>query len=306
MGEYQGLKVRSVEVEDSRNAFLEFLYKEQIIQANVLSLQLADKLFSYNFLSRKAPEFAMKTLPKSIGISVLAKLYAGHVLQPTVKNIEYALSQSFPDGFLMKPVSEMNSDGTSLVFDSKKIAVKILEEIADSQPPFKSSILGQLVSGEEWMVQALVPMGKACEYRVHTMGHRVVRGGTSCRWDHFYDEKKFAEVDDCLQLEMDKIPKGLLQGHAWGIDVFYNGKDLKIVDINTNRGQAVQWSGDMSVPDVLGAYVRHVEEFFGYYFLGHTGESLRSGNAGMDSWYRKFGKEKVEEYLALKRQASLS
>lgn len=301
----QTLQPKAVQVDANRDSFLQFIYSEKIVIADRLSLFLSDKQFYYDFLTEHAPDFSEKLLPKSMGLGTMAEEIAEITETPSIDMVLEILHLQFPNGMLMKRTTEINSDGETIVFDDKIIAQKIINEVLKPSEDYTSELLEQVISGEEFLIQETVNMPKSCEFRVHTLGREIVTDATSCRWDHFYDKAKFAELDMKLQSLFNELPEGLIDQQAWGLDVFFDGTDLKIVDINSNRGEARQWSGDMVVPDVLGAYTRLLERK-GYEFLGADGEALRNDQASHDKWVKKFGQEKVQEYLALKEQAMLN
>lgn len=285
----------------NRNSFLEVLYNNELVIADELSLSLSDKLFCYQFFKAKAPEFTEKYLPKTVGLNEYAKKVAA-----LVKNKEEMveiLKKDFPQGCIIKPTTEINSDGISILFSMEDVVAKIFAAInSDNTEPYWSALLEKVVSGETYMIQESVAMDRSCEFRVHTLESFVVPKATSCRWDHFYDRKIFAELEKDLQSAFNEIDGEILSGQAWGLDVFYDGKDIKIVDLNTNRGHKRQWSGDMVVPDVLGAYTRFLENNYGYEFLGEAGEQLRADQANKRQWMKKFGQETIAHYQELKNQ----
>jgi hypothetical protein len=161
---------------------------------------------------------------------------------------------------------------------------------------------------EDWLIQEQVGVafgpGTPEEFRVHTLWHRVVPEATFSRWDVLWDDELFMEVENSMQRFLALFPPELLRGHAWGLDVIRIAPgQMKIIDINTNRGERRKWSGDLAIPDVLGAYVRHLEQFHNIEFAGEDGAKLRENLADPRKWIKKAGLESVRRHEELRRRS---
>jgi hypothetical protein len=101
------------------------------------------------------------------------------------------------------------------------------------------------------------------------------------------------------------FPAARLEGHAWGLDGIHVGAGrVKVIDLNTNRGEKRKWSGDLCIPDVLGACVRHLERHHEVEFGGEAGDRLRRNAADGRTWIQRAGLESVRRHEEPRRQSA--
>lgn len=291
-----------------RNEWLKTLYKYDILRADEVSLHLADKLWAANtlksYLKQNFEDFhprtmGLKAFYQNIKMNTLADLNAAV--------IESELQKAFPHGVILKPAAVINTGGETAeyVFNSADVA-KVLSVDSTfsrsglSQDAYTSPLLGKTISGEEYILQDDVAglAGRSTqrakahqEIRIHTFENKVLPGGSYSRWkvNEIQDRKKFHVAEDLVQNFLNLLPTDFLQGQAWGLDVlvFDNGS-ARIIDINTNRGQKVQWTGYLSRPSVLGAYTRHIEKTKNVHFEGWNGFLLRNNLGNTLKFLKKY------------------
>jgi hypothetical protein len=106
------------------------------------------------------------------------------------------------------------------------------------------------------------------------------------------DRAQMDKSEEFLNEMLRKVPLSFFKAHAWGVDIFvFENGAMKIIDINTNRGEAGQWSGFMSRPQTLGAYARHVEQKEHIRFAGLNGFILRHN---MGNFFKNLKKVYIE------------
>ncbi len=270
----------------TRNAFLQWIYKIKLVETSAFSAHCSDKLIFAQILESVAPEVAEKFHPRTLGLKkALPKI---HTL--------------FPRGFVVKPTDDMNSDGKSVyVEESFWEAYEKNPEIFLQTSPKPNALTGEVSSGETFLVQEKIGE-RAEEYRLHTLEHHVVKGATYTRWNQAWNRESFHRAEVALQEFLDALPRWVLAGQAWGVDLMEGPKGFQIVEVNTNRGREIHWSGDLNIPDTLRAYVLLLEEKYGAVFSGKVGEMLRAGEANREKYLEKFGQEEVELHAALKHE----
>jgi hypothetical protein len=302
--------------EPTRNALLaEAVYSQGLVEASTYSRLMSDKLFQVKFLTQVAPSVA-PFFPQTFGFREFLRrqglVDAKGFLKGNEAQITQAFQKQFPQGFVVKPVAGYNTAGKGFYINETQTLVKDLLKDpkkflgSDRNFLFSSPELG-LASGEGWLVQQLlkakvngVPVdGKPPEYRVHTYQKHVVPNATESRW-LVAGEKSFPEVNAYVQKFLDLIPEAHLAKQAWGLDVVQLGPgDFRVIEINTNRGQPIQWSGYLLSGLQLGAHVRHWESVGVLKLNGPTAEPFRRNRANLESWIRKEGRDAVIQDLRI-------
>lgn len=306
---------RTFEVTIATRNFLlnDVLYKERFVEASDYSRLLSDKLFQVEFLKRAAPG-AEKFFPKTQSFREFLKEAgvvddSGHIIQhgTTPERVHAALAKHFPNGFVVKPTAGYNTggrgfyinDAKALVHDLVTDPVKFLG--ADKFHLFKSDELG-LASGEGFLIQEMLSPpggGRPPEYRVHTFEGRVVKGATESRWLN-PNERNFTQMEAFVQNFLSHLPPEVVSRQAWGLDVVEVAPgNYRIIEINTNRGKEIQWSGYLISSFQLGALVRHLEGQGLLRLSGPLAETFRKNKAGLESWIRKEGFEAVIKDLQI-------
>ncbi|MBX2993756.1 MAG: hypothetical protein KF681_03015 [Bdellovibrionaceae bacterium] len=301
----------------TRNALLQdVIYQRNIVEASEYSRLMSDKLFQVKYLTRVAPQTA-GYFPKTMGLREFLRqhhlLSANGQLQPnSAAAIVKTFERAFPSGAVVKPVAGYNTGGKGFfINESAALAQELVsmpQKFLGSSRSFlfASPELG-LASGEGWIVQELLrarvqgrPVdGKPPEYRVHTFEGKVVSSATESRW-LVAGEKNFPEVDAYVQKFLNLIPAAHLKRQAWGLDVVQLGpNDFRIIEINTNRGQPIQWSGYLLSSLQLGAHVRHWEQVGAFKLEGPFADVFRRNRANLESWVRKEGRDTVLEDLRI-------
>jgi hypothetical protein len=263
----------------TRDSFLEAVYGAGLVASGPAMAAWTNKWFQHETL--------LKWNPRAAGCLPRTMRMRDWVPSPTTE----ALATMFPDGFVAKPAIGHSSEGRGFITDGAGLQAAWVE-----------------LSLQDWLLQERVGAGfgpgAADEFRVHTFWHRVVAEATFSRWDVLWEDQLFLEIEAAVQAFLDMLPPALLRGHAWGLDVIRVGAgDIRIIDLNTNRGERRKWSGDLAVPDVLGAYVRHLERFHEVEFAGPEGARLRENQADPRKWIKKAGAESVRRHEELRRRS---
>lgn len=300
--------------EPSRNALLkEIIYGKDLVEASDFTRLMSDKLFQVDFLKAVSPK-TFNYFPKTLSFRQFLKEEklvdaSGEIIKSLdfEKQLEQSLRRQFPQGFVVKPAAGYNTDGRGFYINDLAGLTKDL--VADKSKfigrdmnfLFKSEELG-ISSGEGFIVQELlIPVGggKPPEYRVHTFENRVVEKATESRWLN-PQERNFTAIESYVQNFLSLIPKEVLAKQAWGLDVVeLSPGNFRIIEINTNRGQKIQWSGYLISSIQLGSLVRHLEKY-GYFKLeGPGAQVFRTNKAGLESWIRKEGREAVIQDLLI-------
>lgn len=269
---------RRLQAKATRNGFLEAVYGAGLVRTGDEISRWADKFFQFEQISAWAPS-ALRFWPHTERWSFVAGT-------PSPRDFLHA---RFSRGYVVKPAVGHSGEGLNVLERVESLLAK---------PP-----------AEEWIVQDKIvgPSGQwgpgsPDEFRVHTFGDRVVEGATFSRWDLFWNDDLFREVEAGVQDFLRQGDRQFWQGHAWGLDVIRTSPGtVRIIDLNNNRGEARQWSGDLSIPDVLGAYVRHLERYHQVFFEGDAGVQLRTDQANHEKWRLKVGESAVRRHEELRR-----
>ncbi|WP_374077484.1 hypothetical protein [Bdellovibrio bacteriovorus] len=306
---------KSFEVTSATRNFLlnEVLYKERIVEASDFSRLMSDKLFQVEFLKKVSPGIE-KFFPKTESFREFLKAAGiqneqGQILKnaTTPEQVLAALEKHYPQGFVVKPTAGYNTGGRGFyINDAKALVHDLINEPtkflgADKNFLFKSDELG-LASGEGFLIQEMLSPaggGRPPEYRVHTFEGRVVEGATESRWLN-PQERNFKQMENFVQNFLSRLPKEATARQAWGLDVVeVSPGNYRIIEINTNRGHEIQWSGYLISSFQLGALTRHLEKHGVLKLTGPLAETFRKNKAGLEAWIRKEGYETVIEDLKI-------
>lgn len=284
----------AVRVAPTRNAFLAWVYDSGLVEASTFSAHCADKLFFARLVEKVAPLSVHH--PRTRALTEL------------LPDLEHNLAVEFPVGWVVKPVSAMDSDGANVYLDAASFLADFAKEPLRflSRGAEVSALTGLVSSGERFLVQERVGERER-EYRLHTWGSRVVSGATFTRWDQAWSPEHFRRAEAALQDFLDALPNWLTDAQAWSVDMIESRGAFRLVEVNTNRGKTSHWSGDLANPDTLQAYALFFERELGLRFDGEGGDALRAGMANREHYLRKFGPEAVAKHERLKRDfASLA
>lgn len=291
-----------------RNAWLKAVYEYGIIKADQETQLLADKLYFYKKLAAYAPDDISQFHPYTMGLAEWCHKHQLDLEKTTRENIESALKNSFPKGAILKPSTVINSGGEVGLYIFKN--EQIVNELYQRNPNLMTAIaqaghwisplLNTLASGEEFILQENIATLAGYqefekskmlqEIRIHTYEGQVLRGASYSRWasNEIKNERHFYLAQDYVQDFLDILPNEFLKNQAWGLDilVFDNGF-MRILEINTNRGQRSQWSGFLSRPELIGAYTRAFEQSKQLRFSGIGGFLLRNNLGNVTKHWKK-------------------
>lgn len=287
---------KSVEVVARRNNFLAWIYEAGIVEASSYSAHCADKLFFAHLLEKYAPESASYH-PKTRGLSWFSR---------DIKTLKEELNKDFPQGFVVKEAGGINS-GKNGVYLDEQVFFADFESNSDTFLPNEPQVgqaAGIVTSGEKYIVQEKIRGMR--ELRLHTMENRAVRGATFTRWNEAWDTDLFLKAEESLDAFMQSLPKVLTKAQAWSVDLLFTGQEFRLIEVNTNRGLKRHWSGDLIIPDTLGAYVRHLEKYYGIQFLGESGRLFRNNEANREKYLGRVGEDEYKLHEALKQKFSSS
>ncbi len=300
--------------EITRNDWLKNIYKVGLIEASELQRDLGDKLFMYKMLKEiLTQEKAEIFHPKTMGIKELFiknnLIDKNHQLIKDIAKIKAAIKKEFPKGWIVKPASNINSQGL-FYFKNSKFFKDLLDPKVGSQiysskqftTPFFSKALNSVGTGEAYIFQENVILAAGyqkirqakefIEIRVHTLEDKVIQGGAYSRWkeiDEKVNPKDIKRASDFVQQFLNSLPKKFLAKMAFGIDVAVldNGA-LRLIEINTNRGRYnKQWSGYIARPKILGAYTRHIEKHYPIRISGLSGFIFRNNLGSLHKYFKK-------------------
>lgn len=290
-----------------RNAWLEALYQNKVLEASEKTRAYADKLYFYNTLYAHLGEALHTYHPKSRGLKKFA-LDHGLSCDSSTEQWEAALKKEFHSDVILKPVAVMNTAGEEglYLFSRQSILKEIenknsrlmtaLQRSFDYCPP----LIETIASGEEFLLQehiaslaGLPVIEKSKHYqeiRIHTFEGHVLIGGSYSRWldNEISKEQYFLWAQNFVQDFLDQLPKDFLQGQAWALDVLvFENRTMRILEANTNRGKPGQWSGFLSRPELLGVYTRYIEKHKAVRFKGLAGFLLRHNLANFTKNFKK-------------------
>lgn len=301
----KSLRTGSLEIDSpsTRNGWLEQLYKNKLVESGELTRNLTDKLVMGLLIDALAGDKGEHFYPKTMGLKYFL---AKNGLLDSKKNlirdrakIESALKKEFPLGAIVKPAAGINSAGKAkgFYFKLEKFYDDLLKPGSDlysaqqySEPYKPELIRGHVASGEWLILQENVVTAAGSkrvlvtkefkEARVHTFEDKVVKGATYKRWAEMdpLEPEMAARVEAFVQDFIDSMPKPFWYRNAFSMDVaIMDNGVMRIIDINTNRGEPEHWSGYLPQPRVLKWYVRHMEANNDVHFAGLGGTLLRNG-----------------------------
>jgi hypothetical protein len=271
-----------VEIPPTRNSLLKWLYSTGVVEASPYSGHLSDKLFCYELLQEALP--GNKLLARSCSLLEIGA-------SPAERRAR------FPGGYVVKPTGEMDSNGEGLFLRGEDFFSAGNIPLADEAV---NPITGLVSSGEKFFAQEALGAREG-EFRLHTLEAEVIPNATFTRWDQEWDLAKFAKAEKELQDFLSALPAWVTARQAWSVDLMEKSDgSFGIVEINTNRGLERQWSGDMINPDVMQAYVLHLEAKYGAKLLGESGEIFRRAKADQAKYEEKFSEEARRRHAELK------
>lgn len=296
----------------TRNAWLKSLYQHQLVDTSEYTFMLSDKLFFANEMTRLLGANSFHFLPQTIGLKSLAGqkkwLNSEGKIIVTRQQIQADLLEIFPFGFIVKPSIGHSSGGSRGHFylsEEHFLDAFFASEsqiLAWTHPLYvhKNPTTGRVSSGEALVFQDhILRMGKfesaqkarkAPEVRLHTYEKRVVQGASDKRWRwNFSRPQKEAlkKAENFANQFLALLPNEKLAKQAWSMDLIVLPNLIRIVDINTNQGHPVQWSGSLVKPKVLQAYTRHLEKFASVQFTGFYGALVRMGFGNQVKFLKK-------------------
>lgn len=272
----------------TRNDFLKWVYAQGLVRADSFSAHAADKLFFAKLLEAYAPLAYVRFHPRTFSLAEL-----GDDPSLFLKDREV----------IAKPAAGMNGEGGRVYPSTYEfLAYLKTEPERFGDGPEASPLTGLLSSGERYLVQEKVK-GRGPEIRLHTFEDKVVKGATFTRWDEAWNPGVFAAAEAAAQGFLDLLPAWVTYGQAWSIDLMAGPEGYKIIEVNTNRGRPGQWSGDLSLPDVLQAYSRHLAAR-GLDFSREGGPALLAGEGNLEKFVGKFGQEAWDRHQALRQKGA--
>ena len=298
--------------------WLTSVYKSGLVDVSWASKMLSDKRILAEVIEREMGPEARLFYPKTLG---LREFLAKHELvnktgkiTATGDQIEEALFKEFPAGFVARPAVGVASyeTGSGLFPETDNFVVELLRTKSPlyspghMKQPVKSHILDTVASGEAVVLQEDI-MRRADakkplkvhyfqEVRVHTYENRVVENAVPARWvqTNLLKPEQIRQAETRVGEFLKSLSAELLNRQAWGVDVaVLDNGEMRIIDIVTNRGRELAWSGYLDQPRVIGAYSRHFENFYGLRYQGWSGTLIRNNFANyMPFWQKRIEKAK--------------
>jgi hypothetical protein len=309
---------KEINIRAKRNPFRSLLYEHDLIEYGDRTLFMTDKLFMakvwQEYLGDDFELYHLKTLGLKEYLSRNNLIDNNGKVIVSREKLKKLLELEFPNGLIAKPAIGMSSDGKGFYNNIDEIVDLIMK--ADGEiysedfvkKPFHWSHVKRFTSGEEFILQEKMDFGGDVgeknayaimnEYRVHTFYDKVVEGATETRWESKNTVEMNNKVNAYVQRFLDSLPKEFTNRQAWGLDVFVlpNGK-FKIIEANTNRGKAGNWSGYSYDSRNLGAHVRHIEKYFKWKFTGFSGFLFRNNLANLRPYIRNEAQFKWHKFL---------
>ena len=295
-----------------RGVWIDQIYAHGLIDTSWGTKMLSDKRLFAEILDRELGAEARKYYPKTLGLREF--LFKHHLLDSRGAisadgdDIEAALYEEFPAGFFVRPAVGVapQEKGNGLYNDTDSFIVDLLKSDSPLYAPshakqaVKSHILDTIASGEGVVLQENV-VGTADarsklkvryfqEVRVHTYEARVVENAVPKRWvqTNLLTDNQTHAAEVFVASFLEKLPLSFLNRQAWGVDVaVMDNGDMRIIDVVTNRGLPIAWSGYLDQPRVIAAYSRHFETFYALKFDGLSGMLIRHGFANYFPYWEK-------------------
>jgi hypothetical protein len=314
----------------TKSGFLQSLYSHRLVEASWATEMLSDKRIVSEVLTRElGAEKAQQFYPKTLGLREFLTAHGfidaqGEIKKEEAENIEAALYQEFPAGFIARvAVGVAPSETTQGLYkDTDAFMVELMRPGTPLYHPSHASAAvsshllgGQVSSGEAVVLQenltawadAKKPLKLKFyqEVRVHTYEGEIVAGAIPARWvqKEMLSKSQSQAAEKFVQDFLASLPQSILARQAWGVDVavFDNG-EMRINDIVTNHGKPVAWSSYLEQPRVIEAYANHFDHVAGIHFVGFSGWLINHGFANyFPYWQRRIEKAhgvgKVLAYL---------
>jgi hypothetical protein len=303
--------------EPTRASWLKAVYGKGLIEASWPVQMLADRRIMAEVLQRELGVRARDFYPKTMGLREF--LFKHALIDPqgrinaSGETIEAALFREFPAGYIVRPAVGVapGETGRGLFPETDQFIVEILKPknpyySPAHRQPVRSSILGTVASGEAIVLQESVLLTADIkkplktrffhEVRVHTYEARVVPGAVPSRWvqTNLLSDQQIRDAEKFVAGFLGALPLSIVHRQAWGVDVaVMDNGEMRIIDVVTNRGRAISWSGYLDQPKVIGAYSRHFETALGVRFEGWSGTLIRHNLANyMTYWQKRIDKSK--------------
>ncbi len=302
---------RSIHSGTTRNLWLRALYENGLVRADREVQKLTDKLHFYRQLKNHLGEECDLFHPKTLGWRE-ATLDLDPDNPEFLEQTRVRLQKQFPSGFIVKPTTVINTggDGDGYWFEPDRFwsdlqdRHPVLVNALKRSESFVAPLVGECISNEELCLQASVAglAGQRSlaaknydEIRIHTYEGDILPFITYSRWKvrPVKGLEKFRQCNEFVKKFLGKLPVEFLAGQAWGLDVMIVDGVLRVIDINTNRGQPGQWSGFLTRPWVIGAYTRHIETKKAVRFSGVEGWLLRAGLGNSIKYLKKIHVEGI-------------
>ncbi len=301
----------------SKQSWLSAIYSKNMIEASWATQMLADKRILAEILDRELGQDARLFYPKTLGLREFLTKHqltnAKGVITATGEQIDEALFSEFPAGFVVRPAVGVapQERGHGLYADSDEFVVDLLKEGSPLYSPshkraVKSHILDTIASGEAIVLQEDVMRVADAkkrlknqffhEVRVHTYENKVIEGAVPARWvqTNLLTPEQIHRAEQRVGEMLKSLPMEFLNRQAWGVDVaVMDNGEMRVIDVVTNRGKEIPWSGYLDQPRVIGAYSRHFEMNYGMKFQGWSGTLIRNNFANyMPFWEKRIEKAK--------------
>lgn len=292
----------SLPIWSSKSQWLQAIYAKQLVDTSNSTGLLSDKLLFYEVAKRELGDKVDQYVVKTVGLRdfLVSEGLVGSdgKLIAEGDKIEASLFKVFQSGVVARPAVGVapRETGRGLFKDSDEFVAELLKPNSflyrpdHRARPVRSTVLDEISSGEaivlqeDLLMKPVAASAKAAwrEVRVHTYEGRVVSDANPEFWvrESHISAQETASAQKFVSEFLSLLPSTMLTKQAFSFDVLIQpGGQLKIVDLVTNRGRKVGWSGYLDQPRVIGAYTRHFEQYAGVRFAGLAGVMLRK-NAG--------------------------
>ncbi len=253
------------------------MYSEKLIVANALSKQISNKVQAARLLNEYTPAHLKQHLGRTQGL-------VEFLSSSPEQNLLEKINKEYPKGFVVKPAQAQNTYGIGIIKSFSD-----LEKLITS----KEISLGT-IDNEVFLIEELhtgtIFSDKSSEYRIHTLGSKVIRGATLNRWEYWGtpDPKIISPLEDSVEELLMSLPTWMTDQQAWSLDVTINENGIwKLIEINTNKGVQGNWSGFLLNPVVLSAYFNHLEIYHGWNFNPKTKILVKHKFANYQSYVRR-------------------
>ncbi|PCI27366.1 hypothetical protein COB52_04910 [Candidatus Kaiserbacteria bacterium] len=312
---------QSVDVQADKNSLLKFFYERNVIEVSEVGFYMGNKLIYSEILKHYLKEDYARFHQKTLGLKsfllsneVVAR-ETGKIIK-SEEEISKCLDQVFPHGFVAKPAFDLASITTgAIVFSKEDFLQRLLhtEKLFAANEILGPSIVSHAVvgensvtGGEKYILQEKFAWSTAAgeknnEFRVHALYNKLVPDATWSRWrERKYNRPDLVKkVNQFVQELLDLLPLELTLHNVWAFDVMVDAdEELSLMEANTNYGNRGPWSGFLRVPSVMGAYVRFLENDYGFSFKGFNGELLREDLSGVRKYIKLMIKENYDDLKA--------